>query len=173
MSQLKNLIKDLFDLRKPIVTVKKKLTLVGIIFLLDVLFNILIGTIKKVEFCYSLIFSESFIGDITIIPAIEGFIHWWPLWFLALMILWSNPDLKLTKLIIKKVNLAWFLIALCGASFYLAHLVNRYLNYSNSTLIEIGVVGIIYGWLVIKTRSLWPNILCHALWNFCTIVFFC
>lgn len=173
MSKLKNSVKDLFDLRKPVTTIGKKLTLVGIIFLLDVLFNILIGAIKGLEFYYSVIFSRYFLKEIIVVPIREGLTFWWLLWLLALMLLWLNSDLKLIKFINRKINLAWFLIMLCGIKFYLVHLPNRYINYSTSALIGIGIAGIVYGWLIIKTRSIWPNILCHALWNFSLMIFFC
>lgn len=166
MSQLKNFIKDLFDLNKPVNKVGKKLALVIIVLLLETVYYTLTGIITGFGI-FTIINWDFFVRLVIKAPLLEGFLFWGFLWMI-LKIITIVEELKGFKAL--EMNLFWLSIILIGIIFGLGHLAS-----GNPLIVAIfvkGFSGILYGWLVVKTRSLWPNILAHALWNFLAMIFF-
>lgn len=160
MSKLKNFVKDLFDLKKPVKTIKGKLTLIGIVLILEIIWYVLLGIIKgfgiSKPIIWFLFFKYAIWG-----PIIESLIFW-GLFFMLLMFL------ELCQF--SKMNLLWIPIVIIGLIFGLCHL--RALNSLVVAIFAKGFTGTLYGWLTAKTRSLWPNISAHMLWNAAAIFLF-
>lgn len=156
MLQLKNFIKDLSDLKKPVKTILGRLSLIGIVFILDAICHTLAGLITGIGICKFIIWSQ-FAKTVISGPIFESIVFWGALYVFML----HKP---------KKMNLLWIPIFLIGIIFGLAHMMNG-LSLTTAIFVK-GSGGIAYGWLVVKTRSIWPNILSHMLWNFSGIIFF-
>ena len=165
MVKSRNYVKDLFDLRKPVRTIKGKLVLIGIVFVLCTVYYTLTGVIAGFGI-FRMISWDLFVKLVIKTPLLEGLFFWGFLW-MVLKIITIAEELKGFKTL--KMNLFWLPVILIGIIFGLSHLAS-----GNPLIVALFVKdfsGILYGWLIIKTRSIWPNILHHALWNFSIIVF--
>lgn len=112
---------------------------------------------------YKIIDWDFFIRVVVKSPIVEGFLFWGFLW-ITLKVLAFKSFRSL------KMNLFWVPIILVGITFGLSHWA-----VGNPLVVALFVKsfsGILYGWLVVKTRSIWPNILVHMLWNSAAIFLF-
>ncbi len=64
----------------------------------------------------------------------------------------------------KKIGLLWLALVLNGILFGLVHILLVF-SYGTYATIQAIIMGFLFSWLVIKTRSIWPSILKHGLWN--------
>lgn len=177
MVKFRNYVKDLFDFRKPIKTIKRKLVLTGTTLVLSIAYhqlltNLSIITQPKIPEMTDNLFLIIranlflFIRIVVMAPVFEGLLFWGILWLVTQRVLrrYKERDKKNEFL-----KLCWIPVITIGTMFGLIHL-----PHTGSLLHAMsvqGVLGILWGWLLIKTRSLWPNILSHALWNLYAIVY--
>lgn len=178
MKRLLSTIKDLFDFGKPVTKIQRKLALVGMIFILQIVFYLLIEAMSF-KICKTINW-DLFFTRVIKVPIQEGIYFWWPLWFglimtklLRILIKKKKINVVINNMVIRVVItwllniLIWYVVIACGVTFGSSHL-----RYHAASIYRIIIAGIAWGWLIVKTRSLWPNILIHALWNFSATVFF-
>ena len=161
MSKFKNSVKDLVDLRKPVKTIKGKLSLIGLALILELIYYTLAGLIRGFGVSKPIIDSFFFIAVI-LASIYESIIFWGLLYMLLRLLAWLQ---------FLKINLLWIFIIVIGLFFGYKHLGTPGNTFAIAIFVK-SFSGILYGWLVVKTQNLWSIIIAHMLWNAAVIIFF-